>query len=94
MRIHNDRRNKKAIEKGGTWGENHPKLAKQWHPTLNGDITPYDITPNCCKKYFFYAPMDIPTKLRQENALSVMQDVLFVISIDANHSRNKQLAFI
>lgn len=53
MKKLNDRKNKRAIKKGGTWGENNPKLAKQWHPTLNGNITPYDITPNCCKEYYF-----------------------------------------
>jgi formylmethanofuran dehydrogenase subunit E len=53
MRIHNNRRNERAIAEGGTWGANHPRLAKQWHPTLNGDITPFDITPNCCTPYYF-----------------------------------------
>ena len=21
----------------------HPELAKQWHPTKNGDLTPFDV---------------------------------------------------
>ena len=24
--------------------ETHPEVAKQWHPTKNGDLTPYDVT--------------------------------------------------
>ena len=29
--------------------ETHPEIAKQWHPTLNGDLTPNDVTPGCGK---------------------------------------------
>ena len=28
----------------------NPKLAKEWHPTLNGDLTPFDVTANSGKK--------------------------------------------
>jgi|TARA_B110000091_G_C13644288_1_gene402586 hypothetical protein len=24
--------------------ETHPEVAKQWHPTKNGDLTPNDVT--------------------------------------------------
>lgn len=24
--------------------ETHPEVSKQWHPTKNGDLTPYDVT--------------------------------------------------
>jgi len=27
----------------------NPKLASEWHPTLNGDLTPYDVTANSGK---------------------------------------------
>ena len=27
----------------------NPKLAKEWHPTLNGDLTPYDVTEHSGK---------------------------------------------
>ena len=27
-----------------------PVLAKEWHPTKNGDLTPYDVTPGSGKK--------------------------------------------
>jgi hypothetical protein len=27
----------------------HPKMAKQWHPTLNGDLTPRRVTPSSGK---------------------------------------------
>ena len=25
-------------------GNRHPELAKEWHPTKNGDLTPFDVT--------------------------------------------------
>ena len=28
----------------------NPKLASEWHPTLNGDLTPYDVMPGSNKK--------------------------------------------
>ena len=29
--------------KGKSLAEVNPELAKQWHPTMNGDLTPEDI---------------------------------------------------
>jgi cytochrome c-type biogenesis protein CcmH/NrfF len=31
----------------------HPKIAKQWHPTLNGSLTPYDFTANSGEKVWW-----------------------------------------
>ena len=31
----------------------HPEIAKEWHPTKNGDLTPYDITAGS-KKYVWW----------------------------------------
>jgi len=31
----------------------HPEIAKEWHPTLNGCITPRDIIPGTGKAYWF-----------------------------------------
>jgi len=33
--------------------ETHPELAKQWHPTKNGDLTPYDVTKGMNKKVWW-----------------------------------------
>ena len=30
---------------GESLAELNPALAKQWHPTKNGKLTPYDVTP-------------------------------------------------
>ena len=30
-----------------------PDIAKQWHPTLNGDITPHDVSRGSIKKYWW-----------------------------------------
>lgn len=34
---------KNAIEKYGSLRQNNPELAKEWHPTKNGDLTPDDV---------------------------------------------------
>jgi hypothetical protein len=31
----------------------HPEVAKEWHPTKNGDLTPYDVTANSNKKVWW-----------------------------------------
>ena len=31
----------------------NPKLAKQWHPTKNGNLTPKDVTPSSNKKVWW-----------------------------------------
>ena len=33
--------------------ETHPEVAKQWHPTKNGDLTPNDITKGSIKKVWW-----------------------------------------
>jgi len=33
--------------------ETHPEVAKQWHPTKNGDLTPYDVTKGMNKKVWW-----------------------------------------
>lgn len=35
----------KAIQKSGSLKDRNPVLSEQWHPTKNGDMTPYDISP-------------------------------------------------
>ena len=35
---------KGVVAKVGSLAEKMPELAKEWHPTKNGDLTPYDIT--------------------------------------------------
>jgi len=36
--------------------ETNPELAKQWHPTLNDDLTPNDFTPGSGKKVWWKCP--------------------------------------
>lgn len=31
----------------------YPDLAREWHPTKNGDLTPYDVTPGSIKKVWW-----------------------------------------
>lgn len=39
--------------KGNNLKESHPQLARQWHPTQNGDIKPQDITEGSSFKAFW-----------------------------------------
>ena len=41
------RKDKKSL------AETHPEVAKQWHPTKNGDLTPYDVTKGMNKKVWW-----------------------------------------
>ena len=38
----------------------NPQLAKEWHPTKNGDLTPFDVTCSSSKKVWWYLPYDDP----------------------------------
>ena len=40
--------------------ETHPELAKQWHPTRNGDLTPENVTYGMKKKVWWLLPYDNP----------------------------------
>ena len=37
-----------------------PDLLSEWHPTKNGDLTPYDVRPCSEKKVWWYLPYDDP----------------------------------
>ena len=41
-----------------TLSSKYPSIAKQWHPTLNGDVTPYDVKPNTKVKYYWLLTYD------------------------------------
>lgn len=41
------RKDKKSL------AETHPEVAKQWHPILNGDLTPNDITKGSVKRIWW-----------------------------------------
>jgi hypothetical protein len=42
-----------AIMKKKSLAETHPEVAKQWHPTLNGDLLPNDVTFGTSKKIWW-----------------------------------------
>tara|TARA_B100000795_G_scaffold71032_1_gene49940 strand:+ start:55 stop:405 length:351 start_codon:yes stop_codon:yes gene_type:complete len=39
--------------KGKSLAELNPELAKQWHTSKNGDLTPYDVAPFAHKKVWW-----------------------------------------
>jgi hypothetical protein len=43
----------KTPKPGNSLAEKNPKLAKQWHPTQNGDLTPSDVTTGSDKKVWW-----------------------------------------
>lgn len=45
------------VKRKGSLAENMPELAKEWHPTKNGDLTPDDITASSNKKVWWKCPL-------------------------------------
>ena len=45
--------NQKVLQGYNDLATIHPELAKEWHPTLNGSLTPCDVTPRCEKKVWW-----------------------------------------
>ena len=41
------------VVKSNSLATTHPEIAKQWHPTKNGDLTPYDVTFGSAKKVWW-----------------------------------------
>ncbi|HAW58918.1 MAG TPA: hypothetical protein DCX03_07895, partial [Bacteroidales bacterium] len=37
----------------------HPELAKEWHPTNNGSLTPKDVSSRSNKKVWWLSPEDV-----------------------------------
>ena len=46
------------IEKEKSLAFLNPELAREWHPTKNGELTPYDVTANSDKKVWWSMPYD------------------------------------
>jgi hypothetical protein len=45
----------------------NPQLASEWHKTLNGKLTPYDVTPNADKSAYFICPKNHVWKAKINN---------------------------
>ena len=41
------------MTKNPSLAETNPEIAKQWHPTLNGDLTPKNVTPDSGKNIWW-----------------------------------------
>lgn len=48
--------NKVVVKGKNDFATTHPELAKEWHPTKNGDLTPEKITYGCSKKVWWKCP--------------------------------------
>ena len=55
-----------------------PDLAKEWHPTKNGDLKPTDVTSGTDKKGWWYLPYDDPVTGKTD---SLVHDFLKTISV-------------
>ena len=47
---------KEKVAERGSLAENNPTLAKEWHPTKNGELTPNDITAKRFKNIWWQCP--------------------------------------
>jgi len=45
------------VKRKGSFAEKYPELIKEWHPTKNGELTPYDITIGCKRKVWWKCPL-------------------------------------
>lgn len=48
--------NKVAVKGVNDLATTHPEVAKEWYQPLNGDVTPYDVTHGCGKKFSWLCP--------------------------------------
>ncbi len=48
--------NKTVVPGKNDLATTHPELAKEWHPTKNGDLKPTDVTYGCGKKVWWLCP--------------------------------------
>lgn len=46
----------KRVRENGSLAINKPEIAAQWHPTKNGDTTPFDITEKNCNLFWWLCP--------------------------------------
>ena len=60
MRIVNMRKYNRKPKKGESLAEKNPDLAAQWHPVMNGELTPYDVTCGSDRKIWWIYPYDDP----------------------------------
>ena len=51
---------KTIIHNKGSLFATHPELAKEWHPTKNGMLTPSDVSSGCSDKVWWCLPYDDP----------------------------------
>ena len=50
----------RLVERDGSLADTRPEIAKQWHPTLNGDLTPNDITEHSMFKAWWIGEDGVP----------------------------------
>ncbi len=48
--------NKVVVKGVNDLATTHPEIAKEWYQPLNGDVTPYDVTHGCGKKFSWICP--------------------------------------
>ena len=48
--------NKVTVKGVNDLATTHPEVAKEWYQPLNGDVTPYDVTHGCGKKFSWLCP--------------------------------------
>lgn len=49
-----------AVKLKKSLADTNPRLSKEWHPTKNGDLTPYNITSGSSDKVWWLLPYDDP----------------------------------
>ena|GEM_PF-573952 len=58
---------KRMVESRGSLFDSHPETAKYWHPILNGDLTPKDVTAGSKRKVWWFCDKGHPYRARIYN---------------------------
>ena len=44
---------KAVLKRSGSLEDKYPELAEEWHPTMNGNLTPFQVTPGSRRKVWW-----------------------------------------
>ncbi len=70
--------------------ETHPEVAKQWHPTKNGDLTPDEVTLPKFMSSIFEDKLEFYDQDYRTPKLNPSIDLIFQIISDLELSENKK----
>lgn len=74
--------------------ETHPTLAKEWHPTKNGSLTPEMVSKGCTKKIWWKLSYDVPMDYSVEHLRGKHFDFEWESSVNSRTNNNTGCPFL